>query len=110
RYTLTVGAGQSRTIRLRLTARDLGDGAAAFDRKFDAAFDERRREADEFYHDVIPTSLSEDAQRVIRQGYSGLLWTKQAYVYDVEGWLKLRGISPSSPDGTRNQQWPHMYS
>jgi hypothetical protein len=110
RYVLTVAPGQSQTIRLRLTARDLGDGAAAFDRKFDAAFDERKRDADEFYKDVIPSTLSEDAQRVIRQGYAGLLWTKQAYVYDVEEWLKERGISATSGDGTRNQQWPHMFS
>ena len=42
---------------------------------------------------MIPTSLSDDVRRVIRQSYAGLLWTKQAYVYDVEQWLRERRAS-----------------
>jgi hypothetical protein len=108
-HVLSVGPGQSQTVRLRLMASDLGEHASPFD-KFHAVFEERRRDADEFYRDLLPPSLSEDAARVVRQGYSGLLWTKQAYVYDVEGWLKLRGVSSQAGDGGRNQQWPHLYS
>ena len=54
--------------------------------------------------------MSADAANVIRQGYAGLLWTKQAYVYDVERWLKERGVQRDSDTNTRNQHWFHMYS
>ena len=35
---------------------------------------------------------------------------KQAYVYDVETWLKERGIQRDSGTTTRNQHWFHMFS
>jgi len=105
----TVAPGQTASIRLRLTTRapeQLDDPMAGFE----ATFAERMREADEFYASVTPPSLSPDAAQVIRQGAAGLLWTKQAYVYDVEGWLHQRGIRRDSEGETRNQHWFHMYS
>src|SRR5262249_48826087 len=44
--------------------------------------------------------------------YAGLLWSKQAYVYDVETWLAKRGVTrdTSESDGGRNHHWFHMYS
>jgi len=60
-YAVTVPAGKSQVIRLRLT--DSPPAAAAqgkkapagpFGSEFDAAFNERRREADEFYAGVMP--------------------------------------------------------
>ena len=34
------------------------------------------------------TMPSEDARRVQRQAFAGLLWSKQFYHYDVNRWLK----------------------
>ena len=104
-----VEPGQSATIRLRLSDRPPGDLSDPF-AHFDQTFADRQREADEFYAAIIPTSLSEDAANVIRQGLGGLLWTKQAYVYDVERWLKERGIQRDSGTTSRNQHWFHMFS
>ena len=104
-----VGPGQSATLRLRLTSQPPVELADPFG-PFEQTFADRKREADEFYTALIPASLSPDAASVIRQGYAGLLWTKQAYVYNVEQWLNQRGIRRDSGGETRNQHWFHMYS
>ena len=41
----------------------------------------RKQEADEFYARTTPTQPSADMQNVMRQGFSGLLWSKQFYHY-----------------------------
>jgi hypothetical protein len=108
-YLRTVGPRESWSIRLRLTQHpptELADPFATFDR----TFSDRIRETDEFYDEVIAPSLSADAKNVVRQGYAGLLWTKQAYVYDVDGWLTQHGVTRGSPERIRNQHWFHMYS
>jgi len=104
-----VGPGQSATLRLRLTGQPPAELADPFG-PFEQTFADRKREADEFYAALLPASLSPDAASVIRQGYAGLLWTKQAYVYNVEQWLNERGIRRDSGGETRNQHWFHMYS
>ena len=71
-YKLTVGAGETVVVRLRLA--DSGKNAFA---SFDKTFALRQREADEFYATVIPQHLSPDAQNVMRQGFAGMLWSKQ---------------------------------
>jgi len=107
---LNADPGQSCQLQVRLTADGPGQLAEPFER-FAEIFEQRRSEADQFYGAVLPASLSDDARKMIRQGYSGLLWTKQAYIYDVEEWLEHQGIRPQSRDnGVRNRHWAHMYS
>jgi hypothetical protein len=108
-YPLTVGAGASRTIRLRL--QDTAP-AAPFG-TFDATMQARRREADEFYASVIPSSLSADAASVMRQALAGMLWSKQFYYYDVDTWLGEHGADPfalTRRAAPRNDHWQHMYN
>jgi hypothetical protein len=110
-YYLTVDPGQTRTIRLRLTPGGPTDMREPFDVHFENAFEARRREADEFYSLLTPPSVGEDTARMIRQSYAGLLWTKQAYIYDVETWLKQQGVDPErNADDVRNGHWFHMYN
>jgi hypothetical protein len=104
-----VEPGQSATVRLRLSDRPPGDLADPF-AHFDQTFADRKQEADDFYTSITPPSLSTDAANVIRQGFGGLLWSKQAYVYNVEQWLKERGIERDSGTTSRNQHWFHMFS
>ena len=54
----------------------------------------RKSEADEFYATVIPQDLSSDAQNVMRQGFAGMLWSKQFYHYVVKEWLAGDSGSP----------------
>ena len=48
---------------------------------------QRIHEADEFYDELAPADLSEDARLVQRQAFAGLLWSKQFYHYDLKRWL-----------------------
>jgi hypothetical protein len=71
----------------------------------------RRREADEFYASVIPSSLDADAANVMRQALAGMLWSKQFYHYDVDKWLSERGSDPFKARrraAPRNDRWHHM--
>ena len=119
-YPLTVDAGKSRTLCLRLNneapavaaspRENVGGGL--FGSAFDTIMDARRREADEFYAAVIPSSLAADAANVMRQALAGILWSKQFYYYDVDKWLSERGADPFEPKGRapRNDRWHHMYN
>jgi len=115
-YPITVKAGESQIIRLRLTdaassflAQSKG---GSFGSAFDATMEARRREADEFYASIIPASLSGDAANVMRQAVAGMLWSKQFYYYDVDKWLEERGSDPFNPKrrALRNDHWHHMYN
>ena len=83
---VTVGPAARRLLRLRLSDRG---PIGAFDpfADFDATFDARRREADEFYAAITPASASADAAAVMRQALAGMLWTKQRYFFDLQMWL-----------------------
>ena len=87
--------------------------ADPFASDFDAVFEARRKEADEFYASVIPASLDADAANVMRQALAGMLWSKQYYYFDVNRWLDERGANPFEPgrrSGQRNEHWDHMYN
>jgi hypothetical protein len=119
-YRVSVGAGKSEVIQLRLTdaAPDTfvsgnGRAATAFGSRFDLVFKERRGEADEFYQAITPATLSPDEANVMRQALAGMLWTKQFYHYDVDKWLEERGSDPFKPkrkSGPRNDHWHHMFN
>jgi hypothetical protein len=110
-YQLTVGAGETAVVRLRLSDSDFQQlGAFA---GFDAIFELRQREADEFYATVIPQDLSPDAQNVMRQGFGGMLWSKQFYHYVVKDWLEGDPGQPPPPQercNGRNHEWRHLYN
>ncbi|MGH7130530.1 MAG: MGH1-like glycoside hydrolase domain-containing protein [Phycisphaerales bacterium] len=108
-YTVTVPAGATATIRLRLTSVPAAALTKPF-ADFDVTFDARRREADEFYAEVIPKDLSPDRARVMRQALSGMLWTKQYYFFDLDRWLDEHNANPISggKKPSRNREWFHM--
>ncbi|HYY56661.1 MAG TPA: hypothetical protein VE842_04970 [Pyrinomonadaceae bacterium] len=112
-YHLNVRAGEAVTLRLRLTDKDMGHAVEKSFADFDRIFNERQREADEFYSTVIPQDLSTDAQSVMRQSFAGLLWSKQFYHYVVKQWLEGDPNQPAPPDGRkkgRNREWSHLYN
>jgi hypothetical protein len=109
-YPLTVGAGTSATLRLRLS--DAAPKGGPFGKTFDGIMQARRQEADEFYKQVIPSSLNADEANVMHQALAGMLWTKQFYYYDLDTWLTERGANPFKPmrEAPRNEHWHHMYN
>jgi hypothetical protein len=111
-YAMTVAGRSSQVVRLRLSG-GVPSGARreAFGARFDAVMSDRRREADEFYAAIIPSSLNGDAANVMRQALAGMLWSKQFYNYDVDRWLSERGSDPFKPRrraAPRNDRWHHM--
>jgi hypothetical protein len=125
-YRRDLGAGESMTLKLRLTdmepvggvegnspsnAPKVGaingpahaeraegvPGARDFGAGFDELFARRKKEADEFYASRIPTELSEDAKLVMRQAFAGMMWSKQFYHYDVRTWLDGDPAGPAPP-------------
>ena len=113
-YSLTLGPGESQTVRLRLSDQPVGNPGAAISEQCGAAFETvfltRLQEADEFYATVIPASFSADETNVMRQALAGMLWSKQFFNYDVGQWLKEHGIQPykANQRSIRNDRWGHM--
>ena len=110
-YAFTLAPGATKTIRLRFTNEEQTPEFTKQD--FDAVFDARLREANEFYDSLAPATLSEDARQVQRQAFAGLLWNKQFYHYDVNRWLKGDASMPEPPRERlkgRNVDWTHLYN
>ncbi len=118
-----VPAGGSAVFRLRLTDvawsgdhtttgltdRPSADPLADVDR----IVEERRHEADAYYDTIHPPGATAEERRVQRQALAGMLWSKQAYLFDVDAWLE--GDDPSSPPSeshkrVRNVHWRHLNS
>src|SRR5258708_1947601 len=88
-------------------------GTNDFGAGFDNVFTDRQKEATEFYESRIPKGMSDDAQHVMRQAYSGMLWNKQFYHYDVYTWLEGDPAEPEPPPERlhgRNKDWTHLYN
>ena len=114
-YQMSVPAGGSHVIRLRLTDQAPGRkdrrGTDQLGDRFDDIVVNRQREADEFYENITPDSLDEDLQRVMRQALAGMIWTKRYYYFDVEQWLtEHRHDRNQRPSETpqRDGDWVHM--
>ncbi len=110
-YKITVGAGETKVIRLRLTNVSLSAGKEKPFSDFDKVVNTRLREADEFYRSITPEKLNPDAANVMRQALAGMLWSKQFYHYDVRRWLKERDSDPLASvrrPAPRNESWYHM--
>lgn len=108
-YTREVAAGQSTVVRLRLTPENLKQPLADVDKYIK----QLKNDADEFYSEIQPKKASEDEIRIQRQAFAGLLWSKQAYIFDVKRWMD--GDDPSAPPPKsrytiRNQHWRHLNS
>jgi hypothetical protein len=117
-YQLTVGAGESKVVRLRLTPtapQALRQAYAAangdpFGEHFDEVMSTRLREANEFYVSITPPTLNEDIARVMRQALAGMLWSKQHYYWDGDVWLDEHGAGALAARSrySRNKEWFHM--
>src|SRR5262249_9653195 len=75
-------------------------------------FDDRLREADEFYTHKLSADLSPEERCVARQAYAGLLWSKQYYEYITKDWLTGDPGQPEPPlerSRGRNHEWTNLH-
>ncbi len=109
-YKVSIGAGQTKVIRLRLSRTSPGQKGNPFGTQFDDVFAERIREADEFYKSVTPPSVNEDAANVMRQAIAGMLWSKQFFFFDGDNWLEEHHSHPLHHGfrNARNSEWFHL--
>ena len=118
-YELKVNPGESAIVRLRLISKTTkaiagqdanAIGAPLFGKDFEETFTARKRDADEFYRSVIPSSVAPDAASVMRQAIAGMLWSKQYYYLDADQWLKEHHAHPLHRGSRefRNRAWFHI--
>jgi Glycosyl hydrolase family 63 C-terminal domain len=111
-FQFMIQPGESRRLRLRLFAVQ-NTPREPLGKTFDEVFREREQETNEFYAQIAPDGMKAESQKVTRQGYAGLLWTKQFYHYIIPDWLRGDITQPQPPRERllgRNHEWEHLYS
>ena len=70
-YELEVEGGKEAIVRLRLTNNAIfSEKLSPFGRDFDTIFNDRIREADEFYKGLLPKNLRPQEKVISRQAYA----------------------------------------
>jgi hypothetical protein len=106
-FDISIAAGQSHTIRLRLGDKNADNPFAHFDR----IFADRVNEANAYYEHLQHAIQSEDEKLVHRQAIAGMLWNKQFYSYKVQQWLDGDPDMPAPPAERlkgRNADWKQV--
>ncbi|MCB1107228.1 MAG: glucosidase, partial [Chlamydiia bacterium] len=73
----------------------------------------RKMQADEYYEKLHPKGATDEEKLIQRQALSGMLWSKQIYLYDVNQWLRgdsAQNPPPESRKEIRNIHWKHLIS
>lgn len=109
-YLLSIEAGKSSEVCVRLSNGSNGSKGNAFGKQFHETFSERIREANDFYRSVTPASVSKDTADVMRQAIAGMLWSKQYFFFDGNSWLDEHNSNPlhTGYRNSRNSDWYHM--
>jgi hypothetical protein len=111
-FRLEVPAQASVTVRGRLVQADAAAGLS-FSGNFNRVFEQRIRETEEFYDDLVACRLTPPEKQIIRQANAGLLWTRQFYHYVVDDWLDGDPQQPPPPPERlrgRNADWRHLFN
>jgi hypothetical protein len=109
-YLLHLAPHSETVIRLRLSDGALAAAGNPFGSEFEEVFARRKREADDFYAEILPSNAGADEILVMRQALAGMLWSKQYYGFNVNRWLAERSVDPLSSrrSEVRNRDWFHM--
>ncbi len=108
-YQLDLAPGETQIVRMRLAEKSQ---PSTLVHDIDGIFARRIAEADEFYG-FCPGTLSDDARRVQRQAFAGLLWSKQYYNFVINDWLNGDPTQPTPPRERlkgRDSGWLHFFS
>lgn len=111
-FQQVVQPGGTVEFRMRLRPVNQDDDADPFD-GFDEVMLARRAESDVFFNELLPPGLDVEQTRIMRQGYAGLLWSKQFYHYAADEWLAGDPGAPPPPASRRrgrNSDWSHLHA
>ncbi|BGO93284.1 hypothetical protein NBRC10512_006198 [Rhodotorula toruloides] len=107
------GNGGCAVVRVKLTTKSAeADPSIQDEEEFDTVIEERRMDSDEFYSRFNSGALSDDLRNIMRQALSGMLWTKQFYMFIQKEWLEGDPGQPAPPPERkfiRNREWKHMH-
>ncbi|GAA5481430.1 MGH1-like glycoside hydrolase domain-containing protein [Haloferula sargassicola] len=109
-FKVRIPAGKTVVFRCRLHRLKEDNGFPGFE-EFDETIAARIAECDAFYGEIMPQGTSPEERLIFRQGYAGLLWTKQFYHYAIDEWLSGDKHGPPPPPERltgRNHDWKHF--
>ena len=109
-YRLPIKARESVVLHLRL-ASEADVQARLGLRHVEETIRTRAAEADRFYEEVLPLTVTTDERNVLRQGYASLLWSKQFYNLNVAHWIEgdpAQPLPPAKRRRGRNWDWTHL--
>ncbi|WPR72413.1 glucosidase [Flavobacterium sp. NG2] len=105
-HKLELKAGEEKSIKIRLSNVALENPWTDFDNLFEA----RKKECETFYDGVISKDIPKEHQAIAKSAFSGLLWTKQFYYYNIHKWIF--GGTDEDPThrskDSRNYSWQHL--
>lgn len=108
-FEVVIPAEGEYTVRVRMSPEPLEN---PFD-DYDALFQERLSEADEFYNKKQEHVPKGELRSIQRQAYAGMMWSKQFYYYNIRNWLHgdPGRMKPSEMRKKgRNSHWQHLYN
>ncbi|MDF1751244.1 MAG: glucosidase [Verrucomicrobiales bacterium] len=111
-WEFKIPAGETVVIRCRLHPLDEDNGITGLD-DFEETMGARIAESDQFYETILPARCDEEDALISRQGYAGLLWTKQFYEFIIEDWIHGDSDEPAPPESRetgRNHDWSHFFA
>ncbi|OAA59292.1 cytoplasm protein [Cordyceps fumosorosea ARSEF 2679] len=104
-----VSPGECAVVRFRFSKKEQ---SYLDEEEFDNVIEKRKEEADEFYYRLSPLPMTDDLRSVQRQAFSGMMWTKQHYLFIWDQWANGDPATPPPPPerrSIRNTQWRHMH-
>ncbi len=106
-YRADLKPGESRPFCLRFASTPIEH---PFD-SFDAVFEDRINEADQFYTAIQRRNIGQEERMIQRQALAGMLWSKQFYYFNIEQWTAGDPAMPPVTRGRmqgRNKGWGHL--
>ena len=106
-YDVVIPANDKTVFQLRLSK---NKNAQPFS-DFDAVFNRKKIDADEFYKKIQKDISDDDLKLIQRQAFAGMLWSKQYFNYDVSRWLRgdpTQFPPPSERWSGRNSDWQNF--
>lgn len=104
-YKFDLKAGEEKSINLRLSNVAIENPWTDFEN----LFNQKKQECEAFYNEIINEKIPEAHRAIAKSAFSGLLWTKQFYYFNIHKWL-FGGTeeNPANRSYPRNSSWQHL--